>query len=292
MAVFDEQPMLRHLPDRHPVRVVAVSSGKGGVGKTHVTVNLGLALAASGQRVMLMDADLGLANIDVLLGLHPRWNLSHVVSGERSLDEVVVQGPHGMLVVPAASGLQSMSELSPAEYAGLICAFNAVSHYVDILLVDTAAGISNSVVTFSSAAQEVIIVVCDEPASITDAYALIKHLNREHGVARFHIVANMVNREEEGVELYRKMVRVTDRFLDASVDYMGAVPYDLNLRRALQKQHAVVEAYPKSPSAIAFRGLAAQVGRWPTTRGASGQLQFFLERIVQENRHGDLLLAG
>lgn len=292
MPVVDNGGFLRRVPGNRPVRVIAVSSGKGGVGKTNVTVNLAVALARTGQRVMLMDADLGLANVDVLLGLHPTWNLSHVIRGERSLAEVVVDGPAGVLVVPAASGMQSMAELSQSEYAGLICAFNEVSHYVDTLLVDTAAGISSSVTTFSRAAQELIIVVCDEPASITDAYALIKHLHREHGLSRFHIVANMVNSEAEGEELYRKIVRVTDRFLDVAIEYMGAVPFDSHLRKALQKQQAVLEAYPRSPAAASFVRLASRVSAWPVSEGVSGRLQFFLERLVQEQRADTMPLVG
>ena len=208
--IEDQATGLRRMVSPEPVRVIAVTGGKGGVGKTNVSVNLGIGFAELGRRVMLLDADLGLANIDVMLGLHAKHNLSHVMSGECSLEEVLVDGPKGMRVVPGASGLQRMAELSPAEHAGLIHAFSEVANDVDVLMIDTAAGISDLVVSFSRAAQEQIVVVCDEPASITDAYAIIKLLNREHGVSHFRILANMVKAVQEGRDLYNKMCRVTD----------------------------------------------------------------------------------
>jgi len=188
-----------------PVRVIAVTSGKGGVGKTNVSVNLGISLASMGRNVMLMDADLGLANVDVLLGLRPRFNLSHVISGERPLDEVLVDGPEGLKIVPASSGVSSMAALAPAEHAGVIRAFSELKQPLDVLLIDTAAGISDSVIAYTKAAQEVIVVLCDEPTSITDAYALIKLLNREYDIHRFRVLANMVSSVQTGNELYRKI---------------------------------------------------------------------------------------
>ncbi|MEW8061643.1 MAG: AAA family ATPase, partial [Candidatus Thiodiazotropha sp.] len=207
-----------------PVRVIAVTGGKGGVGKTSISANLGVAFAELGRRVMLLDADLGLANLDVILGLHAERNLSHVMQGECSLEDVMVTGPKGMRVVPGASGIQHMAEMTPAENAGLIHAFSEVANDVDVLLIDTAAGISDLVISFSRAAQEQIVVVCDEPASITDAYAIIKLLNREHGISRFRILANMVKSVQEGRDLYNKMCRVTDQYLDVMLNYMGSIP--------------------------------------------------------------------
>ena len=273
---------LRRMAKPQPVRVIAVSSGKGGVGKTNVSVNLATAFAQNGRKTLILDADLGLANVDVMLGLHPRHNLSHVISSECTLEEVIVEGPGGIKVIPASSGVQTMAELTPAEHAGLIRAFSELSTEVDVLLVDTAAGISDSVVSFSKASQEVIVVVCDEPASITDAYALIKLLNREHNIRRFRILANMAHSLTEGRELYKKMVRVTDRFLDDVIlDYMGSVPYDEYMRRAVQKQRAVVDVFPSSKAARAFKELAGQVDKWPMPSVAGGYLEFFIERLVQ-----------
>nr|WP_316369735.1 MinD/ParA family protein [Candidatus Thiodiazotropha sp. CDECU1] len=272
-----------------PVRVIAVTGGKGGVGKTSISANLGVAFAELGRRVMLLDADLGLANLDVLLGLHAERNLSHVMQGECSLEDVLVTGPKGMRVVPGASGIQHMAEMTPAENAGLIQAFSEVANDVDVLLIDTAAGISDLVISFSRAAQEQIVVVCDEPASITDAYAIIKLLNREHGISRFRILANMVKSVQEGRDLYNKMCRVTDQYLDVMLNYMGSIPYDEQLRKAVRSQKPVVEAYPRSRVAQAFKNLAKKADNWPVPSGVSGDLQFFVERLIQfSSQYGEV----
>lgn len=269
-----------HARSNRPVKVIAVCSGKGGVGKTNVAVNLGVCLAAMGKSVMLMDADLGLANVDVMLGLHPKYNLSHVINGERELTEVVMQGPEGLQVVPASSGLKSMAELPPSQHAGVIRAFSQLKNPLDILLIDTAAGISESVISYSKAAQELIVVVCDEPASITDAYALIKLLHRDYGVRRFHILPNMVPSIQMAREVHQKILRVTDRYLDVVLEFMGMVPTDEFLKKAVQRQKAVVEAFPRSKSALAFKKLAQKADTWPMPSQAGGRLEFFVERLL------------
>jgi flagellar biosynthesis protein FlhG len=264
-----------------PVKVIAVASGKGGVGKTNVTVNLGTALASQGKEVLLLDADLGLANIDVMLGLHPQFNLLHVLDGSKTLKEIIVEGPHGLKIIPAASGVQKMAELSPAEHAGMIQAFSEMDQHIDVLLIDSAAGIADSVVSFTRAAQEVIVVVCDEPASITDAYAFIKLLSREYNVTRFHVIANMARNVQEGRELFNKISLVCDRFLDVTLDFMGIVPFDDDLRRAVKKQRAVVEYIPRSKSATAFMHLAKKIEYWPVQKQPRGHMEFFVERLIQ-----------
>lgn len=278
----DQAAGLRRITKPNPVRVIAVTSGKGGVGKTNVSANLAVALANMGKEVMLLDADLGLANIDVMLGLHPTYNLSHVLTGVRSLEEIIVPGPvPGLRIIPAASGIQTMAELGPVQHAGIVNAFSEITHKLDVLLIDTAAGISDSVVSFTRAAQEIVMVVCDEPASITDAYALIKLLSREHGCSRIHILANMAHSAHEGRDLFAKVSRVADRFLDVVLTYMGAVPYDDYLRKAVQKQQAIVQAYPRSKASLAFKGLAQKIVSWPVPQQASGGMEFFVERMVQ-----------
>lgn len=277
----DQAEGLRKMTEPKPIRVIAVASGKGGVGKTNVSVNLSVAMATAGKQVMLMDADLGLANADLLLGINSRGNLSQVIKGECSLDEVIVEGPAGLKIVPGASGVKQMANLSKQEHAGIIDAFNEIGHGLDVLVVDTAAGISDSVISFTQASQEVIVVVCDEPASITDAYALIKVISREYGRTRFRVLANMARTAREGRELHAKLVKVADRFLDVTLEYMGHVPQDEYLRKAVQKQRAVVDVYPGSKSAKAFKKLAEEVDKWPVDASTGGHLQFFLERLVQ-----------
>ena len=270
----------------HPVQVIAVTGGKGGIGKTNVSVNLSLALAELGRRVVLLDADLGLANVDVLLGLKPKATLADVLEGKCDLRDVMIPGPGGIRVVPAASGAANMVNLSPQQHAGLIQSFSEVGDNIDVLIVDTAAGIGDSVVSFVRAAQEALVVVCDEPTSITDAYALIKLLNRDHGMTRFRILANMVNTPQEGRMVFAKLSKVTDRFLDVALQYVGAVPFDEAVRKSVQKQRAVYEAFPRSKAAMAIRALAQKVDSWPLPANPRGHLEFFVERLVRPTGSG------
>jgi len=266
----------------HPaVQVIAVASGKGGVGKTSVAVNLAMTLAMAGKRTMLLDADLGLANVDVLLGLQPSRHLGHLLAGECGIVDVVLEAPHGLKIVPATSGVRRMAELSTAEHAGLIRAFCSYAEPVDTLIVDTAAGLSESVTMFCAASQDVMIVLNDEPASLTDAYALIKVLSREYGVRRFRLVANRVATVQQGRDLYEKLVRVTDRFLEVRIDFAAAIPEDEYLKRAIRRQAAVVDAYPGSRSALAFKNLAQAADKWENPSAIGGHLEFFTERRLR-----------
>lgn len=270
----------KHQHHVKPVRVIAVTSGKGGAGKTTTSLNLAAAMRKQGRKVMIMDADLGLANIDVMLGLRPKFNLSHVLKGEKSLDEVIIKGPQGLLIVPAASGLQAMSELSHAEHQGIIHAFSDVGDDIDTLIIDTAAGISDAVTSFCKAANEVVVVACDEPASLADSYAMIKVLNLDHGVDRFHILSNMVDSEDAGFSLYMRLLQVTERFLDVNLDYLGAVPRDQYQQKANRKQSLIAEAFPRSKAAQAWTVLADKMKHWAPDDIPSGNLEFFLERLL------------
>lgn len=267
-----------------PVRVIAVASGKGGVGKTSVSVNLAMAMVNAGQRTLLLDTDMSLANVDVMLGLSPRFTLADVFAGRCELRDTLLEGPGGLLVVPAASGKRHMTELLPQQNVGLIHAFSQLDVPIDAMVIDNAAGIADGVLTFCQAAQDVIVVVCDEPASVTDAYALIKVLNRDRGVTRIQVLANQVQNPAEGRQLFAKLERVAARFLDVTLNYLGAIPRDEWLRRAIQRQEAVIEAFPSSPSAIAFRDIARRASQWQSPLGPSGHVEFYMERLITPTR--------
>jgi flagellar biosynthesis protein FlhG len=277
----DQASGLRKMKDSQQVKVIAVSGGKGGVGKTNVSLNTAIALGQLGKRVLVLDADLGLANVDVMLGLRVKRNLSHVLSGECELDDIILEGPAGINIIPATSGTQSMVDLTPAEHAGLIRAFSDMRTKFDVLIVDTAAGISDMVLSFCRASQDVMLVVCDEPTSITDCYALMKLLSRDHGVFKFKVVANMVRSPKEGTQLFGKLAKVTDRFLDVALELVGVIPFDENIRKSVRKQQAIVEAFPNSPAAIAFKSLAGKLIRWPVPSQPSGHLEFFIEQLLE-----------
>lgn len=277
----DQASGLRQLSARRPVKTIAVTGGKGGIGKTTIAINLGTAFAGLGRRCMLLDADLGLANVDVMLGVRARLNLEHVVAGECALRDIVVTTSTGLRIVPASTGNFEMATLSPAHHAGVIGAFNELLDPVDVLLVDTAAGISESVMAYTGASHHVVVAVCDDPASITDAYGLIKTLRRRQPDARIQIVANMVDSATQGRALYDKLARVTDRFLQFVPHYLGAIPYDEHLRRAVQAQRAVVECYPWSPAATAFKKLALAADKWSTTGYPRGGIEFFVDRLLR-----------
>lgn len=270
-------------PRLGPVRTIAITGGKGGVGKSTLAVNLAVALGGLGQRTLLLDADLGLANVDVLLGLQPQATLAELIAGRCGIDDILVEGPNGILVLPAASGKRAMAQLSTAENIGLVNVVSSLQHALDVLVVDTAAGLSDCVLTFCQASQEVVLVVCDEPASITDAYALIKVLARERGIARVHVVANMVRDANEGRGLYNKLLRVCERFLaDISLNHLGSIPQDDWLRLAVQRQQPVVKAYPSSPSALAITQIASQTARWQPPVAGRGGVEFFYERLLTQ----------
>ncbi len=277
----DQASGLRAREPLNPVRVIAVTGGKGGVGKTTVSVNLAMALSRGGRRVMLLDADLGLANVDVLLGLKSERNLSHVINGQCSLDDIVLDGPCGIKVLPASSGVKTLSEITAKQSTGLIWAFGEMQTPIDDLVIDTAAGIADNVIRFSAAAQDVVVVVCDEPASITDAYALIKILSRDHRVGRFQILANKTSSVAEARRLFEKLSKVTQRFLQVQLCFMGHIPRDSSVRKAIQRQCAVVEHYPNSRAARAFEDAARATRRWPRADGSRGCIEFFAERLVQ-----------
>ena len=276
---MDQAEGLRRM-QRRPVKVITVASGKGGVGKTNVVGNLAVTLAKAGRQVLIFDADLGLGNIDILFGLTPKHNIAHVLQGEKSMDEILVQGPHGIWILPAASGVAGLAQLDASAQARLIEAVSALDMPLDYLLVDCAAGISGDVLTFSRAAQELIVVLANEPASVADAYALIKVLSRNYGQRRFHLLPNMVRDARDGQVLFAKISEVADRYLDVALDWVGSIPLDPAVRAAVRIQRPVGDAYPNSPAALAFDALAARVQSWPLPKGPGGQIEFFMSQVL------------
>jgi len=263
------------------VRTLAVTSGKGGVGKTNVVVNLALEMAARGKKVLLLDADLGLANVDVMLGLNPQYSIQDVLSGEKRLEEVVVEGPRGISILPAASGVSELSQLSREDKLVLLQELDTFQTDADVVLIDTAAGISDMVLYFNIAAQDRLVVVTDEPTSLTDAYALIKVLHTQHQEKRFRILVNNVPGPKEAKEVYRKLAMAADHFLGGlSLDYLGFIPRDPAVNKSVIQQKALVEAAPESKAAKAMAQLAERVLNLPP-ESSSGNIKFFWRRLVQ-----------
>ncbi len=267
----------------HKVRCIAITGGKGGVGKTNISINLATSFSKLNKRVMLLDADFGLANVDVVLGLTPENNLLHVIENKCSLEDILIDGPEKIKIVPASSGVKRMANLNSLEQSGLISAFSDMGNQVDVMIVDTAAGISDSVVHFARAAGEVVVVVCDEPASIADAYALIKVLSRDYAVNKVSVISNQVESKAHGEMLFNQILKVINKYLDVSVSYLGAVPEDAYLKKAVKRQLAVTSAYPRSRSSEAFKEIAKVMNNRKIEEFSSGNLEFFAEQLVNLN---------
>lgn len=261
-------------------RVVTVTSGKGGVGKTNVVANLAVGLARMGKRVLVLDADLGLGNIDVLLGLVPRYTLEDVLSGSRHLSDIVIQGPAGIQVLPAGSGLPQLTSLTDSQQFILQSELEDVASTVDVLLIDTGAGISPNVTYFASAAQETVVVISSEPTSLTDAYALMKVLCRQHRERRFNVLVNMVKSQREAAQAFRKLDVAAERFLNVSLTYLGFIPLDDYVPMAVMEQRAVAELFPCSPASRAFAELAKKIAGWPDPQLPKSTVQFLWQQLI------------
>ena len=265
-------------------RTIAVASGKGGVGKTNIVANLAIALRRRGQRVIVVDADLGLANLDTLLGVNPRATLRHVLHGECALRDVLVEGPAGIQIVPAASGFEELTQLTDAQRLLLLEQVDSLDGAFDVLLLDTGAGISSNVLFFAAAAHETMVVVTPEPTALTDAYALVKVLSTRYAEQRFAVLVNMARGEFEARRTFTHLSRVAERFLHVSLRWAGWVPFDAEVPEAVRRQRAVVELAPRAPVSRAFETLAQCVVDWPESVPPKGGLQFFFRRLLAEER--------
>lgn len=251
------------------LRVIAITSGKGGVGKTNVVLNLCLALSRKGRKVFLLDADMGLANVDVLLGLAPKYTLEHVLTGQKSIDEVIMKGPEGLSVLPSSSGVSELSELSFDQQMQLFKELSRINEKMDYLFIDTGAGISSNVLRFNASANEVIVISNPEPTAITDAYALMKLMSIKYHIRNFKLIANSVSSEKDGQSVYDRLNQVCKQFLQVNLIYMGCIPLDSAVRKSVRQQKPVIQAYPNSPAAKSLLQIAAlldtQESAFPTS---------------------------
>ncbi|WP_462327010.1 MinD/ParA family protein [Desulfobaculum sp.] len=261
--------------------VISITSGKGGVGKTNVSANLAYLLASMGKRVVLLDADLGLANVDVMLGLAPQKNLFHLFHENAGLSDILYSTPFGFSILPASSGVSDMMDLDTGQKLELLESMDILENDIDYLLVDTGAGINDNVLYFNLAVQERILVLTPEPTSLTDAYALIKVLKAQHGIERFRVVVNMAKNMAAAKEIYLKLHTACDQFLSGvSLDLLGVLPYDQSVRSSVIKQQPFAQAFPDSPASQALAGVARRINAWKAPTQLDGNIKFFWKKLL------------
>jgi len=266
------------------IRVVSITSGKGGVGKTHIAANLAYIFSRMGKKTLVLDADMGLANIDVILGLAPRFNLHHVLAGEKRLEEILVRGPGDIMILPSASGIQEMANLSTGQKLTLLDELNGMHRGFDFVLIDTAAGIAGNVMYFNMAAKEIIVVVSPEPTSLTDAYALIKLLYQGHGEKRIMVLVNMARNPGEARQVYSKLSKAAEHFLDLSIEYLGYVLYDEKVPEAVKRQRVLAEIYPSCQASRCLLTIAEKMNHEQPANYNYGSLKFFSKATVDRER--------
>ena len=266
------------------LRAIAVASGKGGVGKTIVVANLAAALRRRGQRVIVIDADLGLANLDTLLGISPHGTLRDVMRGECAIQDILVAAPGGITLVPAATGYEDLTHITHAQRLLLLDQVDTLDAACDVLLLDTGAGISPNVLFFATAAQETLVVVTPEPTALTDAYALVKVLATRYAGQRFAILVNMARNEFEAKKTFAHLSRVAERFLHVSLRYAGHLPWDPEVPEAVRRQRLVLDLAPASAASRAFDALAERVLQQRVAERPTGGLQFFFQRLLAAER--------
>ncbi len=267
----------------HSTQVIGIASGKGGVGKTTVAANLAVSLAALGKRVMVFDADLGLANAQLALGCRAKYNFSHVLSGKKTVQEIIVDGPLGVQLVPGSSGIQRMASLSVVETAGIIQSFSEIEGNLDYLIVDLAAGLSDTVMTFLGACQHRFIIVKDDPSSIADAYATIKVMIQDYKLDNISIISNCMNSQAAGDRLYQGITSVIQRFLGGQVAHLGTIREDEMVLRSIKASKPLLQFSPSSAATRDFELLAKTVTKLTANASISGGLQFFLERLSRQD---------
>tara|TARA_B110000046_G_scaffold186007_1_gene231296 strand:- start:27517 stop:28344 length:828 start_codon:yes stop_codon:yes gene_type:complete len=265
-------------------QIIGIASGKGGVGKTTVSVNLAVTLASLGKKVMIFDADLGLANAQLALGCRTPYNFSHVLSGEKTLSEIIVEGPMGVKLVPGASGMQHMASLNSTATAGIVQAFSEIEVDLDYFIVDLAAGLSDTVMTFMRACQHRFIVLKNEPSSIADAYGTIKVMIQEYQLDHISLIPNGVVSQNEGEQLYGSINSVIQNFLGSQVGYLHSISQDEMVLRAIKASQPLISFAPSSIATRDFKALAKVVLSLDSEIPMNGGLQFFIERLAAQQQ--------
>lgn len=266
--------------DMYRTRTISVTSGKGGVGKTTLVANLALSLSQRGKKVLILDGDLGMANVDILFGTKTNGNIHDIISGTKEMKDILIEVAKDVFLIPSGSGVVEYNHMNHFERRAMVEAVSSLPLGFDYLLVDTAPGIAENVLFLNSAAQTVSVVITSDPASFADAYALIKVLHRQYKVNRFSIICNQVRDEEEGLSLFRRFNDVVNKFLYIGLDYWGSVPNDVVLKKANQMQRLIVRQDPGAESTKAIRRISEQIEKSTKLVEAGGGMQMFWEQVV------------
>ncbi|MEE2755917.1 MAG: MinD/ParA family protein [Myxococcota bacterium] len=258
----------------------SITSGKGGVGKTSLVCNMARQFGEIGKKVLLIDADLGLANVDIVMGLSPKANLSDLLSGAADLESLLIPASENVTVLPASSGVQEMSYLTDDQVLKFMEAVNELTQQFDVVLVDTGAGIGRNVLHFNAAAQDVLLIATPEPTSITDAYALVKVLNQEKLIKKFRLIVNRAESKADALKVYRALTNVADRFLDVAIEFLGYVPNDPMVSKAVIGRKLLLDAAPDSDASLGIKRLVESLDNDPPIDTPTGNMQFFWQRLI------------
>ncbi len=271
---------LKRMANQKLTKVLAITSGKGGVGKTNIVANLAFGLSKLRKKVLLLDADVGLGNVDVLLGLSPKHNISHVLAGDKSLKDIIVKGPGNIHIIPASSGIQEITSMSKKEKLILMEQINDIGSNYDYFLIDTGAGIYDTVTFFCNAAQEIFVVATPDPTSITDAYALMKVMNKKFKENSFNLIVNFVKSKNEALNVYTNLSLVLDRYLGVKLDFTGYILNDQNLVKSVRHQKLISELFPESRASKCFLELAQKINKMEFNIDKKGTIQFFWNKLL------------
>lgn len=280
---LDTDIQCRVIKETKSPRIIAVASGKGGVGKTNLVVNLAIALSRLGKRVVVMDADLGLANVDILLGLLPMYNLLDVVQGVKTLEEIIIRGPSGVKIIPGGSGLVELANLAGDQRDRLVKGLMRLDELADIVLVDTGAGLSRTVLSFISAADELIVITTPEPTAITDAYSIIKVVVKYNIHKEVKLVVNQVRDQREGNDIADRFREVSNKFLQVGMQFLGEICSDPQVVRAVKQQQPFITLFPRTRASHDIEKIASQLLQVspPQARGI-GNFLSRLSRLLEK----------